>query len=240
MPEDVRRRFQEGRADLLRHLEPAMDRPVFQLAGTDQAESRLDALEQARALHQVVGHAGALLQRARLPQADSLISQGLQISRLALRLRTNGPREPEHRQQAITELRTSVARFMANLTLARMQTENPTIHSAQPEARGLDTDGAREGLDLIRQSVERILGGLQDQEGGVVARAALQDGLRLLEKGRDAAVACGRLLDNAIRKETGVAEQLAVCLESGRDDAATALHGLLEGSRWTKGKHGEG
>ena len=212
MPEDVRRRFQEGRADLLRHLEPAMDRPVFQLAGTDQAESRLDALEQARALHQVVGHAGALLQRARLPQADSIISQGLQISRLALRLRTNGPREPEHRQQAITELRTSVARFMANLTLARMQTENPTVHSAQPEARRLDTDGAREGLDLIRQSVERILGGLQDQEGGVVARAALQDGLRLLEKGRDAAVACGRLLDNAIHKETGVAEQLAATM----------------------------
>ena len=73
MPEDVRRRFQEGRADLLRHLEPAMDRPAFQLAGTDQAESRLDALEQARALHQVVGHAGALLQRARLPQADSKV-----------------------------------------------------------------------------------------------------------------------------------------------------------------------
>ena len=44
-----------------------MDRPVFQLAGTDQAESRLDALEQARALHQVVGHAGALLQRAVRP-----------------------------------------------------------------------------------------------------------------------------------------------------------------------------
>lgn len=239
MPEAVRQRFQEGRAALLRHLEPAMDRPVFQLAGTDQAESRLDALEQARALHQVVGHAGALLQRARLPQADSLISQGLQISRLALRLRTNGPREPEHRQQAITELRTSVARFMANLTLARMQTENPTVHSAQPEARGLDTSGSREGLDLIRQSVERILGGLKDQEGGVVARAALQDGLRLLEKGRDAAVACGRLLDNVIHKETDVAEQLAVCLESGRDDAAAALHGLLEGSRWTKGKHGE-
>ena len=187
----------------------------------------------------MVGHAGALLQRARLPQADSLISQGLQISRLALRLRTDGPREPEHRQQAIAELRTSVARFMANLTLARMQTENPTVHSAQPEARELDSNGAREGLDLIRQSVERILGGLQDQEGGVVARAALQDGLRLLEKGRDAAVACGRLLDNVIHKETGVAEQLAVCLESGRDDAAAALHGLLEGSRWAKGKHGE-
>ena len=127
----------------------------------------------------------------------------------------------------MSDLRTSVARFMANLTLARMQTENPTVHSAQPEARGLDTDGAREGLDLIRQSVERILGGLQDQEGGEVARAALQDGLRLQVRGRDAAVACGRLLDNAIHKETGVAEQLAVCLESGRDDAATALHGLL-------------
>ena len=239
MPEDVRQRFQEGRAGLLRHLEPAMDRPVFQLAGTGQVQSRLDALEQARALHQVVGHAGALLQRARLPQADSLISQGLQISRLALRLRTGGPREPEHRQQAVTELRTSVARFMANLTLARMQTENPTVHSAQPEARGLDTSGAREGLDLMRQSVERILDGLADQEGGVVARAALRDGLRLLEKGRDAAVACGRLLDNAIHKETHVAEQLAVCLESGRDDAATALHGLLEGDRWTRGKHGE-
>lgn len=239
MPEDVRRRFQEGRAGLLRHLEPAMDRPVFQLAGTGQAQSRLNALEQARALHQVVGHAGALLQRARLPQADSLISQGLQISRLALRLRTGGPREPEHRQQAVTELRTSVARFMANLTLARMQTENPTVHSAQPEARGLDTSGAREGLDLMRQIVERILDGLADQEGGVVARAALRDGLRLLEKGRDAAVACGRLLDNAIHKETHVAEQLAVCLESGRDDAATALHGLLEGDRWTRGKHGE-
>ena len=239
MPEDVRQRFQEGRAGLLRHLEPAMDRPVFQLAGTGQAQRRLDALEQARALHQVVGHAGALLQRARLPQADSLISQGLQISRLALRLRTAGPREPEHRQQAVTELRTSVARFMANLTLARMQTENPTVHSAQPEARGLDTSGAREGLDLMRQSVERILDGLADQEGGVVARAALRDGLRLLEKGRDAAVACGRLLDNAIHKETHVAEQLAVCLESGRDDAAMALYGLLEGDRWTRGKHGE-
>lgn len=239
MPEAVRQRFREGRAALLRHLEPATDRPVFQLAGTGQAESRLDALEQARALHQVVGHAGALLQRARLPQADSLISQGLQISRLALRLRTDSPRETEHRQQAITELRTSVARFMANLTLARMQTENPTVHSAQPEARGLDTSGAREGLDLIRQSVGRILDSLQDQEGGVVARAALQDGLRLLEKGRDAAVACGRLLDNVIHKETDVAEQLAVCLESGRDDAAAALHGLLEGSRWAKGKHGE-
>lgn len=239
MPEAVRQRFREGRAALLRHLEPATDRPVFQLAGTGQAESRLDALEQARALHQVVGHAGALLQRARLPQADSLISQGLHISRLALRLRTDSPRETEHRQQAITELRTSVARFMANLTLARMQTENPTVHSAQSEARGLDTSGAREGLDLIRQSVGRILDSLQDQEGGVVARAALQDGLRLLEKGRDAAVACGRLLDNVIHKETDVAEQLAVCLESGRDDAAAALHGLLEGSRWAKGKHGE-
>ena len=91
----------------------------------------------------------------------------------------------------------------------------------------------------MRQSVERILDGLADQEGGVVARAALRDGLRLLEKGRDAAVACGRLLDNAIHKETHVAEQLAVCLESGRDDAAMALYGLLEGDRWTRGKHGE-
>ena len=135
MPEDVRRRFQEGRAGLLRHLEPAMDRPVFQLAGTGQVQSRLDAPEQARALHQVVGHAGALLQRARLPQADSLISQGSRSAVWPLRLRTGGPREPEHRQQAVTDC-TSVARFMANLTLARMQTENPTVHSAQPEARG--------------------------------------------------------------------------------------------------------
>ncbi|MBR2610145.1 hypothetical protein, partial [Desulfovibrio sp.] len=152
---------------------------------------------------------------------------------------TDGPRKPEHRQQAIAELRTSVARFMANLTLARMQTENPTVRSAQPEARGLDTDGARQGLDLIRQSVESILGGLKNEDGCVVARAAMQDGLRLLEKGREAAVACGRLLGNVIHKETDVAEQLAVCLESGRDDAAASVRGLLEGSRWTKGKHAE-
>lgn len=239
MPEAVRQRFQEGRAELQRHLAPAMERPVFQLAESSRAGSRLDALEQARALHQVVGHAGALLQRARLPQADSLISQGLQISRLALRLRGDSTRDAQRRQQAVTELRTSVARFMANLALALMQAENPGVRSAQPEARGLDKAGALQGLDLIRQSVERILGGLEDGEGGVVARAALQDGLRLLEKGRDAALACGRLLDNAVHKEKDVAEQLAVCLESGRDDAAATLRGLLEGSRWTRGKHGE-
>ena len=158
MPEDVRRRFQEGRADLLRHLEPTMDRPVFQLAGTDQAESRLDALEQARALHQVVGHAGALLQRARLPQADSLISQGLQISRLALRLRTNGPREPEHRQQAITELRTSVARFMANLTLARMQAPGYTVERQVCSLSEILRDAGRSLAQLARkQGVEFAL-----------------------------------------------------------------------------------
>ena len=36
-----------------------------------------------------------------------------------------------------------------------------------------------------------------------------------------------------------MAEQLAVCLESGRDDSETALRGMLEGSRWNKGKHSE-
>lgn len=239
MPAELYERFQAGRAELQRHLAPAMELPAFQLAESGPAEARLDALEQARALHQVVGHAGALLQRARLPQADQLISQGLQISRLALRLRTEGRYDQEQRQRAVPELRTSVARFMSNLALALMQTENPAVRSAQPEAAGLDRAGARQGLDLIRQSVERLLGDLKDEEGGVAARAALREGLLLLEKGREAAVTCGKLLANAVHKEKDVAEQLAVCLESGRDDAAATLRGLLEGSRWNRGKHSE-
>lgn len=237
LPEDLRQRFEAGRAALEHHLAPAMARPVFQPVETTQAEARLDALEQARALHQVVGHAGALVQRARLPQADSLVAQGLHISHLAARLRTvDGPLDERH-QQSITELRSFVARFMANLTLAHMQALNPTVHSAQPKAEALDADAARQGLDLLQRAVQQLLAGLRNEAGGLVARTAFNEGLSLREKGEAAALACGKLLANPRHKELDVAEQLAVCLESGREDAAAALQGLLEGSRWHKGKH---
>lgn len=237
LPEDLRQRLEAGRAALEHHLAPAMARPVFQPAEVAQAGARLNDLEQARALHQVVGHAGALVQRARLPQADSLVAQGLHISHLAARLRTvNGPID-ERDQQSITELRSSVARFMANLTLAHMQALNPTVHSAQPKAEALDADAARQGLDLLQRAVQQLLAGLRNEAGGLAARTAFSEGLSLRETGEAAALACGKLLANPRHKELDVAEQLAVCLESGREDAAAALQGLLEGSRWDKGKH---
>ncbi|HJD98386.1 hypothetical protein [Mailhella massiliensis] len=239
MPSEIRARFTEARPELMRNLAPQVSPLSFRLAAAASSEAELNSLEKARGLHQAVGHAGALLQRARLPQADNLISQGLQVSRLAMRLRTADWRDGEHQEQTVAELRSAIGRFMANLTLAQMQVINAQVRSAQPVAKELDQKTAQEGLDLIRRSVELLLADLPDEQGGVVTRAALNDGLRLLEKGQAASQACDRLNANLVHKEKDVAEQLAVCLESGRDDAETALQGMLEGGRWDKGKHKE-
>lgn len=220
-------------------IESEGSHPVFPPEGTSRAEAKFIQLEQTRAVHQVIGDAGALLQRARLPQADSLIAWGLQISRRTMKLRTAEWNSSEMRQQAVLELRSSISRFMSHLALARMQTVNPTVRSAQPQARNLDADTALEGLGLLQRSVEILVAGLGDEEGGVVSRVAMNDGLSMIEKGEAAAVACGRLLANVAHKETAVAEQLAVCVESGLDDAEASLRGMLEGSRWNKGKHSE-
>ena len=80
---------------------------------------------------------------------------------------------------------------------------------------------------------------LEDVEGTAAVRTAMGDGARLGEKAEAAALACGRLLDNAVHKEKAVAEQLAVCAESGRDDAEATLRAMLEGSRWDRGRHSE-
>ncbi len=238
VPQALRDRFDAALPELRRNLSPDTARPVFGLGGAARAEAEIVRLEQARALHQAVGDAGALLQRAKLPQADSLISQGLQISRLAMQLR-GAHGQAGQTDQMITELRTSVSRFMANMALARMQLANPMVHSAQPEARALDRELAQEGLALVQRSVGMLVAGLEEGEGGVVARAAMGDGVRMAEKAEAAAVACGKLQANALHKERGVAEQLAVCVESGRDDAQTTLRSMMEGSRWDKGKHSE-
>ena len=239
VPQALRDRFTEALPELRRNLAPSAHGPVFGLGESARAQARLVRLDQARALHQAVGDAGALLQRAKLPQADSLISQGLQISRLAMRLRGAQGQAAEQSAQTIAELRTSVARFMTNVALARMQMANSTVRSAQPDAKALDRDTAHEGLALLQRGVELLVAGLEDAEGGAVARAAMGDGVRLGDKAEAAALACGRLLDNALHKERAVAEQLAVCAESGRDDAEATLRGMLEGERWNKGKHRE-
>ena len=239
MPSALRARFTEARAELMRNLAPQVSPLSFRLAAAADSEAGLNSLEQARGLHQATGHAGALLQRAHLPQADALLSQGLQVSRLAMRLRTAEWRDGERKEQAVAELRSAVGRFMANLTLAQMQVGNASVRSAQPAARDLDQKTALEGLALLQRSITLILADLTDEQGGVVARAALNDGLRLLEKGQAASQACERLSANLVHKEKGMAEQLAVCLESGRDDADGTLRNMLEGSRWEKGKHKE-
>ena len=239
LPQALRDRFSEALPELRRNLLPDRDRPVFGLREAARAKEQLVRLEQARALHQAVGDAGALLQRASVPQADSLVSQGLQISRLAMQLRNAQGQMDAQRVQAIKELRTSVSRFMSNMALTRMQMANPLIRSAQPEAKALDMDVAQEGLALLQRGIEMLVGGLREEEGGVVARAAMNDGARLVEKAEAAAIACGKLQVNIVHKEKGVAEQLAVCVESGRDDAEATLRGMMEGSRWDKGKHSE-
>ena len=239
MPQSLRERFMNMLPKLERGLSPDAGSPAYGLPGTAGADAGLVRLERARALHRLVGDAGALLQRSGLPQADSLISQGLQVSRLSMLLRKPEWGTPGERQQAIEELRASVSRLMANLALARMQTMNPTIRSAQPEAGKLDGNAALEGLRLFQRSMELLVSDLKDEEGGTVARAAMNAGLDLVEKGEKAAQACKSMLVNRMNKELDVAEQLAVCIESGRDDVEAVLQGMMEGSRWNKGKHSE-
>ena len=239
MPADIQTRFMEAKPELMRHLAPHAAPVSFRLDAAVRSEAGLRSLEHAHALHQAVGHAGALLQRARMPQADSLMAQGLQVSRLAMRLRTTDWHDTRQKEQTVADLRSTIGRFMSNLTLAQMQLINPSVRSAQPEAKELDQKTAQEGIALLQRSVTLLLSDLTDDQGGVVARAALNDGARLLEKGQVAARACNRLNANLVHKEKDMAEQLAVCLESGRDDSETALRGMLEGSRWNKGKHSE-
>ena len=238
MPEEMRARFNAARPELMRNFTPQAPL-TFQLPGALQYDDGLSDLKHSRKMHQAVGHAGAILQRSRLPQADSLVAQGLQISRLAMRLRTAEWREAEKREQTTAELRSAIGRFMANLTLAQMQILNPNVRSAQPEAKELDQKTAQEGIALLQQSVEMVISFLKASQSGVVARAALNDGRRLLEKGVAAARACDKLNANLIYTEKAMTEQLAVCLESGRDDSEATLRSMLEGSRWNRGKHSE-
>lgn len=230
--------FQEALPGLRRAIDPDGAWPPFYLERASKSRAKLVELEQARALHQTMGGAGALLQRAKLPQADSLLGQALQLSRLAMRLRTMAD-DNSQKPKAIAELRASLSRFMSNLTLARMQTVNPTVRSAQSKAEGLDADTALEGLELLKRSVGILVSSLGSEEGSTVMRATLNAGLYLVEKGEAAALACARLLANVAHKETDVAEQLAVCVESGLGDAEVTLKGMMGGSRWNKGKHSE-
>ena len=215
-----------GRAG--RSAAPFSNRPwtplSLQLAGTGQVQSRLDALEQARAPHQVVGHAGALVVAcAGCCRRTASSPRGSRSPRLALcALRTGSPRgsRDSGRMPSRSGAHVRGSSFMANPDLwpgCRPKTLTVQQRPAR-SARGLDTSGTLEGLDLMRQSMERILDGLATRKAAWWhALTPAGPGLRLLEGAGTRAVACGRSsLTNAIHKETHVAEQLAVCLESGR------------------------
>ena len=235
--EDARSLFNSVKSDVQSSL--AATHTIFTPPAAASCEGRLNGLEQSLGLHQAVGHAGALLQQAHLPQADSLISQGLQISRLAMHMKATAWNNAEQREHAVAELRSAIGRFMSNMTLAHMQAVNADVKSAQPPAKNLDRNAAMDGLTLLQKNVDLIIAGLSDEQGGAVARATRNSGLSLLRTGQAAAEQCLLLNSNFIHTGKEVAEQLAVCLESGRDDAAATLLDMLSGSRWNKGKHSE-
>lgn len=212
--------------------------PAVQLSETVQAGQTLTDLEQLKSIHQIIGNAGALLQQSKLPQADMLTAQALQLSRQIFKLQASNWQNSEQiLQRQIQDMQSTLSRFMANSALAQMQTENPTVRSAQPEAKNLETKTAREGFGLLQRSLKILTDKLSPEHGKTVAAATLNNGSYLAEKGLAAAKACAKLLENRFNKELDVARQLAVCLESGREDADTALQTLLTDKKWDKGKH---
>lgn len=213
--------------------------PAVQLSETSQAAQTLKNLEQLKTIHQIIGNAGALLQQSKLPQADMLTAQALQISRQFFKLQTTAWNYSNSNilQMQIQDMQSTLSRFTANLALARMQTENPAVRSAQPHAKNLDSKTAQDGFMLIQRSLKLLADKLTPEQGKTIAAATLGNGALLMEKGLAAAKACARLQENRFNKETEVAEQLAVCLESGRSDADTALQNLIAGKKWDKGKH---
>ncbi len=74
VPASLRERFMAALPRMEREIEPGEESPAFRPGESSRAEAKLVRLEQTRAVHQAMGDAGALLQRARLPQADSLIA----------------------------------------------------------------------------------------------------------------------------------------------------------------------
>ena len=239
VPQPLRARFTESLPELRRCLSPDPLSPSFRPEAASVARAECMRLEQLRAIHQTIGDAGALLQRAKLPQAARLIAQGFQVSRLALQVYGSAASDVRQRQMGLVKVAASLSQFMTNLTLARMQLANPTVRSAQPKAEGLDREGAQEGLDLLQRSVTLLTAGLEEGKGGAVVRAAMNNGRELMENGEEAALACGRLLANKAHKEIAVAKQLAVCAESGLDAPEATLRHMMEGLRWEKGKHSE-
>lgn len=237
LPEDLKNKAEEMLPQLRHALAPDPV-PPFSLTETVQAAQSLNDLEKLKALHQVVGHAGALLQQAKLPQADILLGQALQISRQIFQIQTaNRENAGDSLQRQIRELQSTLSRFMTNTALAQMQTENPTVRSSLPEAKNLNPEPAKNGLNLLQKSLRLLAGQLEPERGKAVALAALNNGEVLKEKGILAAKACKALLQNRFNKDPEAAEQLAVCLESGRTDADAPLKALLADKKWDKGKH---
>lgn len=212
--------------------------PAMHLPETALANRTLSDMEQLKSIHQIIGNAGALLQQSKLPQADMLTAQALQLSRQIFQLQTkNWQNSGQILQKQIQDMQSTLSRFMANSTLAQMQTENPAVRSAQPEAKNIDAETAREGFGLIQRGLRILADKLSPEHGKSVAAATVNNGIYLTEKGIAAAKACARLLENRFNKELDTAKQLAVCLESGRQDADTALQSLLSDKKWNKGKH---
>lgn len=237
LPEDLKNKAEEMLPQLRHALTPEPV-PPFSLTETLLASQSLSTLEKLKALHQVIGHAGALLQQAKLPQADILLGQALQISRQIFQIQTaNRENTGDSLQRQIRELQSTLSRFMTNSALAQMQTENPTVRSSLPEAKNLNPELAQNGLALLQKSLRLLAGQLEPERGKAVALAALNNGEALTEKGILAAKACKALLQNRFNKDTEAAEQLAVCLESGRTDADAPLKALLADKKWDKGKH---
>ncbi len=247
VPASLRERLMAALPSIAREFEPTQ-RPNILPPDSATAQQTLVRVEHARAAHHAVGDAGALLQRTRLPQADSLIAWGLEISRQVVQMRTTdwSRYSPVVRQNANKDIRAAVSRFMSHLALAQMQTEHPTIferawkqtkHPNEKDLPKANKTDAQVALDMLQRSVEILVNSLNDDEGGAMIRTAFNDGRHLVNSAKAAAEACNHLLENRYHKETNVAEQLAVCVESGLENTEAALIKMMDASRWNKGKH---
>lgn len=204
-----------------------------------KSEDALHTLNAMRNYHQVVGMAGSLMQQAKLPQADFLISTALNISRQMFLIQNSYSLSQDTKIRMIRELEANIGRFASIFTLAQMQLENESIVGAITGAKSnvIDKTLAKEGLSLLNQCVIDLKDQISADNGRQALDSALQQAADLQESGLVLAQSALQLHDSRIHKETAVTEQIAVCLESGRSDAKDTLLELVSGSRWKQGKH---
>ncbi len=227
IPDDMKEIFGKAKNQIACHISK-FEKEVLTYLETgvlptvESAGASLDRLNR-QTLHKIINDVGALLQQSGIPSAEALHAQALRVS------------QSVSAGKELTQIQAELSRLMTNMALATMQMRTPVIRSSQPDVRVSqeNQDKATSALRLLETCMNELCAFFPE---GSPERTDLVQTLKEAEQLNAAAKATAKafaaLQKNKIFKESKVAEQVAVVMESCNNDADSMLLEMMNDAKW--------